>query len=311
MPRTPTELFGASLTALALAAIVGIAACGTEEAETPTPEPSAKEVEAPAPSKAKRPERPEPAPARDVPAAAQPRPDAVEKTASGLEYFDLAVGDGAQPKNGDLVVVDYTGWLEDGTMFDSSFKRPDPFVFPLGKGRVIKGWDEGVASMKVGGKRQLIVPGELAYGKRGRPGRIPPDATLIFEVELRDILVVPEKPQEVSDFQTTESGLKIHDFVVGDGASPTEGQRVQVHYTGWLTDGTRFDSSLERGQPIDFPLGQGRVIPGWDEGVATMKVGGKRQLYIPFDLAYGESGRPPVIPAKSDLIFEVELVGIK
>jgi len=311
--HSPSTLVGMSLSALSLVAILGFAACGTSEPETPAPEPTKTDVaeakkKVDAKKKADRKKRPEAKPARDVPEAPQPRPDAVEKTSTGLEYFDLTVGDGITPKNGDMVVVDYTGWLEDGSMFDSSFKRPDPFVFPLGQGRVIKGWDEGVATMKVGGKRQLIIPGDLAYGAKGRPGRIPPDATLIFEVELRDILSVPDKPREVSDYQTTESGLKVHDFEVGTGKSPTVGQRVSVHYTGWLTDGTRFDSSLGRGKPIQFPLGKGRVIKGWDEGIASMKVGGKRQLYIPYDLAYGESGRPPTIPAKSDLIFEVELV---
>ncbi len=310
MPRTPVELFGASLTAIALATIIGLVACGTEEAETPAPEPTKEEVKPPAKAD-KKAKRPEPAPARPVPEAPQARPAEVTKTASGLEFFDLEVGTGDSPEQGANVVVEYTGWLEDGTMFDSSFKRTDPFTFPLGQGKVIKGWDEGVASMKVGGKRQLIIPGKLAYGERGRPGRIPPDATLIFEVELKNILSVPEAPQKVASYESTESGLKFHDFEVGTGESPNEGQRVSVHYTGWTTDGKRFDSSLERGRPIDFPLGQGRVIKGWDEGIATMKVGGKRQLYIPYDLAYGDKGRPPVIPAKADLIFEVELVGIQ
>ncbi len=102
--------------------------------------------------------------------------------------------------------------------------------------------------------------------------------------------------------------LQFHDFVVGTGPSPAPGADVQVDYTGWLTDGTKFDSSLDRAAPIAFPLGQGRVIPGWDSGIATMKQGGKRQLVIPSDLAYGDQGRPPVIPGKATLIFEVELV---
>ncbi|MBN1477185.1 FKBP-type peptidyl-prolyl cis-trans isomerase [Candidatus Sumerlaeota bacterium] len=117
-----------------------------------------------------------------------------------------------------------------------------------------------------------------------------------------------EEPGEV--IITTESGLQYVDLVVGDGEVPQANDLVQVHYTGWLDDGTEFDSSLNRG-PFSFPLGQGRVIRGWDEGVATMHVGGRRRLIIPSDLAYGPQGRPPVIPPNARLTFEVELLGIR
>ena len=106
-------------------------------------------------------------------------------TASGLKYQDLTVGDGAEVKAGDTASMHYTGWLEDGTKFDSSVDRGQPFDFPLGAGRVIKGWDEGVAGMRIGSKRKLTIPPELGYGATGAAGGvIPPDATLIFEVEL-------------------------------------------------------------------------------------------------------------------------------
>ena len=110
--------------------------------------------------------------------------DAVVQTASGLGYVDLVDGQGARPAAGDSVSVHYTGWLKDGTKFDSSVDRGQPFEFAIGRGRVIRGWDEGVASMKVGGKRKLIIPAHLGYGERGAGGVIPPGATLIFEVEL-------------------------------------------------------------------------------------------------------------------------------
>jgi FKBP-type peptidyl-prolyl cis-trans isomerase len=108
-------------------------------------------------------------------------------TASGLQYWDIVVGTGATAVAGKPVSVHYTGWLTDGKKFDSSVDRGQPFSFPLGGGKVIKGWDEGVAGMKVGGKRQLRIPPELGYGARGAGGVIPPNATLIFDVELLDV----------------------------------------------------------------------------------------------------------------------------
>ena len=108
-------------------------------------------------------------------------------TASGLKYVDLVIGTGATPKPGQTAVVHYTGWLTDGKKFDSSVDRGTPFQFVVGQGRVIKGWDEGVSTMRVGGKRKLTIPPELGYGQRGAGGVIPPNATLIFEVELLEI----------------------------------------------------------------------------------------------------------------------------
>ncbi len=109
---------------------------------------------------------------------------------------------------------------------------------------------------------------------------------------------------------TTASGLKIEEITVGTGATPAKGDTVGVHYTGWLENGTKFDSSVDRGQPFKFRLGTGSVIKGWDEGVATMKVGGKRKLTLPASLAYGKSGAGSVIPPDATLIFEVELLTI-
>ncbi len=109
-------------------------------------------------------------------------------TESGLQYVDIRVGDGEMPERGQTVSVNYVGRLEDGTIFDSSYKRDQPFNFALGVGQVIRGWDEGVATMRVNGKRKLIIPPDLAYGSRGAGGVIPPNATLEFEVELVEIL---------------------------------------------------------------------------------------------------------------------------
>jgi peptidylprolyl isomerase len=113
--------------------------------------------------------------------------DKYVKTPSGLSYLDITPGTGTSPALGKQVKVHYTGWLENGTKFDSSLDRGQPFVFPIGAGQVIPGWDEGVMSMKVGGKRKLIIPPQLGYGANGAGGVIPPNATLIFEVELLDV----------------------------------------------------------------------------------------------------------------------------
>lgn len=121
----------------------------------------------------------------------------------------------------------------------------------------------------------------------------------------------PGIPELTGDIVTTDSGLRYIDEVVGTGDEAKEGSTASVHYTGWLTDGSKFDSSRDRGEPFAFTIGAQRVIAGWEEGVAGMKVGGKRRLIIPFELAYGASGRPPVIPPAAALIFDVELLGVQ
>lgn len=246
-------------------------------------------------------------------AVAPPQPATVDagdltETDSGLQYYDLVEGDGEMPTPGQDVVVEYAAWLQEGEEYIASSETlGEPLTFTLGSDiGVFPGWDEGVSTMRPGGKRYLVIPPELALGEQGG-GRIPPNATLIMEVELVEVkpLLLPTEISE-EDFTITESGLKYYDIVEGDGAEATSGSTVTVDYTGWLTDNVKFDSSLDRGVPFPFTLGTGAVIPGWDEGVAGMKVGGIRQLIIPAELGYGEFGSG-TIPPGATLVFEVEL----
>ncbi|MBE2221324.1 MAG: FKBP-type peptidyl-prolyl cis-trans isomerase [Anaerolineae bacterium] len=239
--------------------------------------------------------------------------DDYETTDSGLKIAVLNEGSGEEAAEfGDTITVEFTIWVADGErFFTGTATAGQPFTYPIGSGAVFPGWDEGVTGMTVGEKRQLLIPSELGLGSESVGEIVPANADLLMQVELLD-LVKPRKATEVdeNDFEVTDSGLKYYDLVEGDGAMPETGQTVVVHYTGWLEDGTQFDSSLDRGQPFPFAIGTGAVIPGWDEGVATMKVGGVRQLVIPSDLAYGDSGSG-AIPPGATLIFEVELLDLE
>jgi len=240
--------------------------------------------------------------------------DAFTETDSGLKFHDIEEGDGDSPSENYIVTVHYTGWLEDGTKFSSSVDWDTPYMFALDQEQVIPGWEEGIRSMQVGGKRQLVIPSDLAYEDEGIDDLIPGGSTLIFDVELLEILrPSPESPLSIdeADFAETDSGLQFFDIEQGDGAYPEEGSTVSVHYTGWLADGTKFGSSLDTGFPYMFIIGQEQVIPGWEEGIQSMQVGSQRQLIIPASLAYGAEGVDGVIPPDETLTFEIELAQVR
>jgi peptidylprolyl isomerase len=244
-----------------------------------------------------------PAPPASIPApsdVATPPADAV-KTASGLATKVVTRGTGKDhPTKDDVVLVHYTGWKTDGTMFDSSVARGKPSTF--GVSRVIAGFSEGLQQMVTGEKRRLWIPEALAY-----KGQREPKGMLVFDVELIEIPSHP--PPDVkappADAKKTTSGLAYKVLKEGiGGRHPRVGGSVSVHYTGWTTDGKMFDSSVVRGEPMTFQTDQ--VIPGWTEGLQLMYEGEKARLWIPEKLAY-EGKKAPY----GMLVFDVELLKIQ
>lgn len=239
------------------------------------------------------------------PDVAAPPKDALT-TPSGLATKVVTPGTGsARPGAADMVTVHYTGWTTDGKMFDSSHARNAPSSFPLD--RVIKGWGEGVQLMTIGEKRRLWIPEALAY--KGQAGR--PAGMLVFDIELLEFAPPPSvAPPDVgavpADAKSTPSGLAYKVIKAGTGSThPKKSSQVTVHYSGWQTNGKLFDSSVARGQPASFGLGD--VIEGWTEGVQLMVAGEKTRFWIPEKLAYkGQSGVPSGM-----LVFDIELISYR
>ena len=228
-------------------------------------------------------------------------------TESGLKYWDIKVGTGEDAGLKTTVKMHFIAWLEDGKILGTSGDRDK--LRSVRVSELFEGWKEGVSTMKEGGKRRLLIPPKLAFGEKGGRG-VPPNSSVVMEIELVEVRKpLPQTSVEGIEPVTTESGLKYWDIKVGTGETPHKTSKCKVHYSGWLTDGNMFDSSVARGKPFEFRM-TGGVIKGWLEGVATMKVGGKRRFEIPAGLAYGKSGRPG-IPPNSTLIFEIELLEIK
>jgi FKBP-type peptidyl-prolyl cis-trans isomerase len=248
-----------------------------------------------------------------APADVAAPPENASKSSSGLAHTVLTQGTGkTKAKLIDRVKVDYTGWTKDGEMFDSSVQRGSPATFAVNG--VIKGWTEGLQLMVQGEKRRLWIPAELAYGEKpARPGA--PAGQLTFDVELLEIIEAPKPivaPKDVKaapkNALKTKSGLKYKVLTAGKGKiKPTKEDKVEVHYTGWSTDGKMFDSSVKRGKPATFGLSS--VIKGWTEGLQLMVVGEKTRFWIPGALAYGDTPKRPGAPAGT-LVFEIELLKI-
>jgi FKBP-type peptidyl-prolyl cis-trans isomerase len=247
---------------------------------------------------------------------------------SGLKYFDDSLGTGREVMTDELVTVHFSGWIIQDTsnlfsdwtneelrkaaMIGNSKLRNQPVKFVVGTNSFIKGVDEAVIGMKIGGIRTIIIPSDLAYGEEGI-GPIPPNSDLKLVVELLDVkerIVVEMWDVDSTKLKTTESGLQYSIITEGEGETADSGNVVTVHYSGFLLDGTKFDSSVERDDPFNFFLGMGQVIPGWEEGLKLMKKGSKSRLVIPPELGYGGLS-VGTIPPNSILIFDVELVDMQ
>lgn len=208
-----------------------------------------------------------------------------------LKTVDTKVGTGTAVVRGDEVSVDYVGKFTDGKIFDQS--KGAPFKVILGLGNVIQGWDKGLVGMKVGGVRELTVPPEMGYGAR-QVGEIPPNSTLKFTVTLKAVA----HPREKLTITVVQAGT-------GEGANWDEA--VSLDYIGKLDDGTEFDNSIKRKEPLKITIGKTRLIPGFTLGVVGIKKGETRSIKIPAALGYGARGVGP-IPPNSVLTFIVTRV---
>ena len=275
--------------------------------------------------------------------------DQLSGDAAGIKIFDRTVGSGTEPTIEDMVTINYTGWLEDGCVFDSSYTRGGEARLLLVA--LIPGWRDAMITMKPGGVRRVQIPPELAYQDLGSPPVIPPNATLTLEFELVNVLTpdaasatatvvaslatatpvpiatiqgaqltncnnagepgTPPVFGDITSDQMTEepSGIKIFDKTVGNGDSPSRSDFVCVHYTGWLSDGTEFDSSYGSGQATGFPVSG--VIPGFRDAILGMSEGGQRRVEIPADQGYGAAGAGGVIPPNATLVFDIVLDSFK
>lgn len=260
------------------------------------------------------------------------------ETETGLNYKFYNETKGSQkPKEGDIMTMKMIYKTDkDSVLFDSR-QRGGALMVPLQKPSYSGALEEGFSMLSVGDSASFKVLADSFFIKtfqmKELPPFIKPGSYITFDVKLDKIQSqadMQKEQAETMERNAKEEGIKLAEYLKannitaiptasglyyietkkGTGAQAQAGKTVSVHYTGTLLDGTKFDSSVDRGEPIEFPLGQGQVIPGWDEGIALMKEGGKATLIIPSKLAYGEQGQGP-IPPSSPLIFTVELIKVK
>jgi len=264
---------------------------------------------------------------------------AVQPTTSGIYFIETKKGTGKAPETNGYVTAHYTVNLLGGQQLFNTRERGQAVDFKFGSQYENEGFMEVIGMMREGGRANAIVPSAMAFGAKGAGNIVPPFSTLYYDIEFIKVMSNEEfearraKEQEQKNAENARrqkeepqliekylkdnnitpttilpSGLIYLEKQAGSGAKPVTGKKVKVHYTGTLIDGTKFDSSVDRGEPIEFVLGQNEVIEGWDLGIALMNVGGKATLIIPSSLAYKDRAQGRSIPPYSTLIFEVELV---
>lgn len=217
-----------------------------------------------------------------------------------LETKDTVPGKGPAAAPGDLLFMTYKGYLGDDSVFDRNDEEGGkPFTLVLGSGQVIKGWDEGLVGMKVGGKRTLSIPWSKGYGDKGQPPKIPPKADLYFDVALLDMVKKGE-----------EDIIDRTDVKVGTGPIAKKGSTVTVEYKGTLVGGKEFDSTAMRKKPATFKLGDGKIYEFFEYGVEGMKKGGVRKLRVPPAVGFGPGGNGAVGPNEL-LYYEITLKDVK
>ena len=229
-----------------------------------------------------------------------------------LVITDLTEGTGEGAKDGDTVYVYYVGVLsKDGTRFDGNFGQ-DPFPVTLGLGAVIPGWDQGLIGAKTGGRRQLDIPSDLAYGEQGAGATIGPNEALSFVVDV--VAIVPttdpeQAPQGDVEARDAADAVATEDLVEGSGQEAANGDNVVIHLVAYRADtGARLDSTWESPQPLNLSLVSGATLEGFVEGIIGMKVGGRREITVPFAKAFGDEGSTELgLPEKTDLVVIIDL----
>ncbi len=264
----------------------------------------------------------------------------VAPNASGVYYIEKTAGSGMKIDSGCQVKLQFKVSLIDGKQIFSSFDRPEPLQFTYGKRFDTPGLNEAIGLMKKGTEATVVVPSAMGFGEQGRGSFVPPYSTLVYDVKITDVLSKAQYEKEQADqkkkeeqqkeqqkknesielqkylkdnkitTKPTADGLYYIEKVKGTGPKAGPGKKVKVHYTGTLLNGTKFDSSRDRNQPLEFTLGQGQVVKGWEEGIAMMNQGGRATLIVPSSIGYQDRSMGN-IPPYSTLVFDVELIEVK